>query len=59
MKKEKLEKCKKLVDAICSDESGANKPYDWFVKKWALEVYQLLLDEREETLKEVIKKLKI
>uniref|UniRef100_A0A6M3L013 Uncharacterized protein n=1 Tax=viral metagenome TaxID=1070528 RepID=A0A6M3L013_9ZZZZ len=58
MKKETLEKYKKLVDDICSDDSGADMPYDDFLKKWALKLYSIILNDREETFKKILKQLR-
>jgi hypothetical protein len=54
MKKD-YKKYEKLVDDICSDETGADKPYSMHLKKWAIEIALMVNKEKQELLDKIKK----
>ena len=48
-------KYEKLVDDICSDESGADKPYSEHLKKWAIEIALVVNKEKQEMIDRCLK----
>lgn len=48
-------KYEKLVDDICSDKSGADKPYAEHLKKWAIEIALLVNKEKQKIIRNFYK----
>jgi hypothetical protein len=57
--KKEIKKYEKLVDDICSDETGADKPYSEHLRKWALEIMSIVNDAEKRLIKKLRKDLKI
>jgi len=53
MKNQPWKKYEKLVDNICSDESGAEKPYAEHLKKWAIEIGLIINKEKQKLIQKV------